>query len=220
MMSSILIFHICAGAIGLLAGYVMIFIKKGQVGHKYLGRVYVACMLSLGLSGTYIAVFREVPLSILNGLVLCYFVLSSLNTIWQAPKRINYLDKLLFAFVTFITLGFVWYGYQATQAEGGKLGGFGVEAYIVFGSVMLCCCIGDYRNLNQGGSEGNSRLVRHLWRMFFPLFMSTAAFFLGQARLLPDPLQKTEILLAPVLLVILSGIYWAFKVPRYGFKPR
>mgnify|MGYP005999744031 CR=1 FL=1 len=74
MMSSILLFHIFAGAVALLAGYTVICVKKGQVAHKYLGRAYVIAMLSLGLTGTYIAVVRGIPLSILNGLVLCYFV--------------------------------------------------------------------------------------------------------------------------------------------------
>lgn len=217
-MSSILLFHICAGAIGLLAGYAVIFIKKGQVSHKYLGRTYVLAMLSLGLTGTYIAVVREVPLSILNGLVLCYLVLSSLNTIWQTPRQVNFLDKLLFAFVFFIILGFVWYGYQTSQAEGGKLGGFGIEAYVVFGSVMIFCCIDDYRNLKRGGSGGNSRLVRHLWRMFFPLFMSTAAFFLGQAKHLPEVLQRTELLLIPVLFVFFTALFWVVKVRAEKFR--
>lgn len=217
-MSSILLFHICAGAIGLLAGYAVIFTKKGQASHKYLGRTYVFAMLTLGLTGTYIAIFREVPLSILNGLVLCYFVMSSLNTIWQAPKQINVIDKLLFAFVIFITLSFVWYGYQTSQAEGGKLGGFGIEPFVVFGSVMVFCCIGDYRNLKRGGSEGNSRLVRHLWRMFFPLFMSTAAFFLGQAKHLPDEVQRIEVLITPVLFVAVAALFWVVKVRSEKFR--
>lgn len=218
MMLSILLFHIFSGAIALLAGYAVTFIKKGQVAHKYLGRTYVVAMLSLGLSGTYIAIFREVPLSILNGLVLCYLVLSSLNTVWQPPESINYFDKLLFIFVTFIIIGFVWYGYQSSHAAGGKLGGFGIEAYAVFGSVMVCFWIGDYRNLKQGGSRGKSRLIRHLWRMYFPLIMSTAAFFLGQARHLPEVIQRIELLLVPVMFVVFAALFWVVKVGTEKFR--
>lgn len=211
-LSFFLVFHICAGAIALLAGYSVIVAKKGQVAHKYLGRVYVLAMLALGLTGTYIATIREIPLSMLNGLVICYFVLSSINTIWQAPKQTNAYDKLLFTFVILITIGFGWYSYLITQIESKELGGFGIEAYIVFGSVMVLCCFGDCRFLIRGGVSGNSRLVRHLWRMFFPLLMSTAAFFLGQAKHLPESIQRIEILLLPVVLVVLTTIYWITKM--------
>ncbi len=217
-MSSILLFHICAGAIALLAGYAVAFIKKGQVAHKYLGRTYVVAILFLGLSGTYIAILREVPLSLLNGLVLCYLVLSSLNTVWQSPARINYFDKLLFVFVTLIILGFVWYGYQASHTVGGKLGGFGIEAFAVFGSIMVCFWIGDYRNLKQGGLRGKSRLIRHLWRMYFPLMMSTAAFFLGQSRHLPEIVQRIEFLLVPLLFVVFTAVFWVVKVGTEKFR--
>nr|WP_100644566.1 DUF2306 domain-containing protein [Alteromonas facilis] len=212
MFSSLLIFHIFSGAVALLAGYSVIVIKKGGTAHKYLGRSYVIAMLALGLTGTFIAVSREVPLSILNGLVLCYFVLSALNLMWQPPRNTNVWDKILFAFVLLITSGFAWFAYQASKVEGGQLGGFGIQAYLVFGSVMLFCCIGDARYLKRGGLNGKSRLVRHLWRMFFPLLMSTAAFFLGQTRHLPEALQNIGYLLAPVVIVLGTMIYWILKL--------
>ena len=156
----------------------------------------------------------------LNGLVLCYFVLSSINTIWQAPKQTNAMDKLLFIFVILITIGFGWYSYLITQIESKELGGFGIEAYIVFGSVMVLCCFGDCRFLICGGLSGNSRLVRHLWRMFFPLLMSTAAFFLGQAKHLPESIQRIELLLLPVVLVVLTTIYWITKIQLKQIKTK
>lgn len=211
-LSFFLVFHICAGAIALLAGYSVIVARKGQMAHKYLGRVYVVAMLALGLTGTYIAIIREIPLSMLNGLVLCYFVLSSINTIWQTPKQTNAYDKLLFILVILITIGFGWNSYLITQLESKELGGFGIEAYIVFGVVMVLCCFGDCRFLIRGGLSGNSRLVRHLWRMFFPLLMSTAAFFLGQAKHFPESIQRIEFLLIPVILVVVTTVYWVIKM--------
>ena len=213
-LSMFLIFHICAGAIALLAGYAVIVMKKGRQAHKNLGRIYVLAMLTLGITGTYIAIIRDVPLSMLNGLVLCYFVLSSLNIIWQKPNHTNFMDNILFTSVTMLTISFAWYAYQTTQTTNGQLGGFGTPAYIVFGSVMAICTLADFRYLKRGGLDGNSRLARHLWRMFFPLFMSTSAFFLGQAKHLPELFQRIELLLVPVVLVILSGIYWFVRVNK------
>lgn len=217
MLQSIVLFHILWGAIALFAGYAVIICNKGQTSHKYLGRTYVIAMLFLGLSGSYIAIIQKVPLSFLNGLVLCYFVLSALNTIWQPAKTINKIDKQLFTFVCLLLIGFVWYAYQAAIAPSGKLGGFGVPAYVVFGSVILGCAIADFRYIRMGGKHGKSRLIRHLWRMFFPLFMSTAAFFFGQAKHLPMALQRIEFLIVPVLFVILTAIYWVAKT-QFNFK--
>lgn len=212
MLSSILTLHIIAGAIALLAGYVVICLEKGKKVHKVVGRSYVIAMLLLGLSGTYIAIIRDIPLSMLNGLVLCYFVLSSLNIVWQKPKSTNNVDKMLFVFVAAITTAFAWYIYQTTQTLNGKLGGFGAPAYVVFGSVMAMCTFADFRYIKRKGLSGSSRLARHLWRMFFPLLMSTAAFFLGQAKHLPESIQRIDILLMPVVLVTLSSIYWLVRI--------
>lgn len=212
MFLSTITFHIFSGAIALLAGYAVIICPKGKASHKYLGRLYVISILVLGLTGTYIAVLRDVPLSTMNGLVLCYFVLSSLNTAWQPANRINVYDKVLFVIAILITIGFAWYSYQTTQVYGGKLGGFGIQAYLAFGSVMLFSTVADYRYIRLGGLKGSSKLIRHLWRMFFPLLMSTAAFFLGQSRHLPSALQSIEFILLPVVFVLLSALYWAIKV--------
>jgi uncharacterized membrane protein len=220
MLASTVVLHIFAGAIALLSGYAVIVCSKGKKAHKFLGRIYVIAMLVLGTTGTYVAIMRDVPLSILNGLVLCYFVLSALNIAWQPANRVNVFDKLLFVFAFAITAGFVWYAYQTTLVADGKLGGFSIHAYIVFGSVMALCSVADYRFIKKGGLSGKDKLVRHLWRMFFPLFMSTAAFFLGQAQHLPEGFQRIEFLLTPVVLVIVTAIYWVIKTQPTGIRPK
>ena len=206
------IIHILAGAIVLLSGYAVILTRKGGALHKKLGKLYVSSMLILGISGTIIAIVREVPISIMNGLVLCYFVLSAINVVRQSDKQTNLLDRLLFGFSIMLVAGFAWFAYQTTLSPDGKLGGFGVWAYAIFGCVLAFCVIADFRYLQVGGLCGTDKLVRHLWRMFFPLFMSTAAFFLGQAKHFPEAIRTIEFLIAPVIFVILSAIYWVLKV--------
>lgn len=216
----LILIHIVSGALALLAGYAVILCKKGAVTHKYLGRAYVVSMLALGLSGTYIALVRGVPISILNGLVLCYFVLSALNIMWQPANRVNWLDKVLMVAALFLTFGFAWYAYQTTQVPSGELAGFGIMAFLVFGSVMAISTIADLRYIKLGGLAKNKRLIRHLWRMYFPLFMSTAAFFLGQAKLLPEALQRAEVLFTPVALVVCTALFWVMKVRMGKFTPQ
>lgn len=220
MFSVMFIFHILFGALALLAGYAVILCKKGGKAHKYLGRTYVVSMIVLGLTGTYIAVLRNVPISILNGLVLCYFVISALNVMLQPANRINGLDKMLLVFAFLLTLGFSWFSFQTTQVPSGELAGFGIEAFLVFGSVMAFCTVADFRYIRSGGGTKNKRLLRHLWRMYFPLFMSTAAFFLGQSRHLPEVFQRIEFLLLPVAVVICTAVYWILRVRFKLFHSR
>jgi hypothetical protein len=44
------------------------------------------------------------------------------------------------------------------------------------------------------------------------------SFFLGQAQVIPEPLRITPLLVAPVLAVLLTLLYWVWRVRvRHGF---
>lgn len=220
-MLSILIFlHIVAGAVALMFGAITILTTKGNAKHKQFGKVYLFSMLLLGSTGVIVAATRDIPLSMLNGFVICYFVLSSLSAVRNPEYQTTKFDTALAGFAWILVLAFAWYAFQVTLTKDGQLGGFGIAEYIVFGSVMLVCAIADVRYLLKSGLSTVQKLVRHLWRMFFPLFMATAAFFLGQAKLFPKSLQSIEFLSIPVLFVLISMIYWSVKVAikKAGFR--
>ncbi len=212
MLSILTVLHITSGAIGLLTGYLTILLRKGDPQHKRIGKVYIWAMLTLGVTGSIVAFARDIPLSMMNALVVCYFVLSSLSTIRNPIHSTTVYDKLLMVSAWLITSGFLYFIVQVSRSETGQLGGFGSGAYIAFGSVMLCAAIADVRYLLKSGLSRKQRLVRHLWRMLFPLFMASAAFFLGQASLFPQSIRAIEILVIPVAFVILSLLYWTAKV--------
>jgi hypothetical protein len=64
----------------------------------------------------------------------------------------------------------------------------------------------------RGGVYGAPRIVRHLWRMCFGLFIATGSLFLGQQQVFPAFLRKTNVLFVPALLPLLSLIFWLFRV--------
>ena len=105
----------------------------------------------------------------LNGLVLCYFVLSSLNTIRKPANCINLFDKVLLGFAFILTIAFAWYAYQTTQVYGGKLGGFGIQAYIAFGSVMFFSTIADINYIKMGGLSGKKQTNQTLVANVLPV---------------------------------------------------
>ncbi|HEY8796026.1 MAG TPA: hypothetical protein VIM15_13895 [Gemmatimonadaceae bacterium] len=60
--------------------------------------------------------------------------------------------------------------------------------------------------------RGAPRLARHLWRMCFALFIATMSFFLGQAKVIPKPIRIPALLALPVLAVLLTMLYWLWRV--------
>jgi hypothetical protein len=82
----------------------------------------------------------------------------------------------------------------------------------VFGAVGFLGALLDARMLWARSIEGAHRLVRHLWRMTFAMWIATASFFLGQAKLFPAPIRKSGLLAIPVALVVLFLLYWLVRM--------
>jgi len=79
-------------------------------------------------------------------------------------------------------------------------------------SVMLLAAAGDLRMLAGGGVAGTRRIVRHLWRMCFGLFIATGSFFLGQQQVFPNRLRGSALLFVPALLPLVLLIFWLLRV--------
>jgi len=104
-------------------------------------------------------------------------------------------------------------GLAATQSPRGRLDGYPAAMYFIFGGVALLCALGDARTLWLGHLEGAKRLRRHIWRMSFGLWFATTSFFLGQAKVFPEPLRHAFGLRAiPVVLVLVVMFYWLWRV--------
>ena len=62
------------------------------------------------------------------------------------------------------------------------------------------------------GLQGRQRLIRHLWRMCFSLFIASGSFFIGQAQVIPKPIRILPLLAIPAFLLLLLLIYWVVRV--------
>ena len=109
------------------------------------------------------------------------------------------------------------FGFAATSSSTGRLFGYPPALYFVFGPIALVAALGDLRMMRAGGFQGARRLARHLWRMCFALFIAVASFFLGQARLFPEPLRGSGLLALPVVVVLVTMLYWQVRVTS-GFS--
>src|SRR5580704_10937907 len=74
MRSPLLLLHIVAGTLGMLSGFVAVFLLKGSRRHGLAGNVFVVAMLVLSASGAYMAFMKSQPGNVLGGTLTFYLV--------------------------------------------------------------------------------------------------------------------------------------------------
>ena len=84
--------------------------------------------------------------------------------------------------------------------------------FVMFGVVAVLGTVGDVRVLRSGALRGSPRIARHLWRMSFALFIAALSFFIGQSDELPASLRIMPLLALPVLAVLVTMLYWLWRV--------
>ena len=210
--SPILVFHICAGTLGLLSGTAAMVFRKGSRRHRLAGNVFVIAMVSLAASGAGIGFMKHQMLNGLMGVLSFYLVVTAW---WSARRRDGETDifdwgALLVPLA--VAAALMTFGVEAANNSRGFKGGYPAGAYFVFGSLALLFAAGDVRMLARGGVSGAQRVARHLVRMCFALFIATGSFFLGQQQVFPAALRNTSVLLFLGILPLLLMIFWLVRI--------
>ena len=204
--------HYIAGLLALVAGFVALFSRKGGRLHRRSGRLFAGAMaVMLGLAA-YLALFVvDKRANGVAALLTLYLVVTSLLTVTRRVDQVRALTAALAAAAFALGVWGLLLGVQGAQASahGDTPQGGIVSALVGVGGAW-----GDVRMLAKGTIGGAQRLLRHLWRMTLALWIATASFFLGQAKVLPPPMQEFGLLSIPVLLVLLAMIYWLVRTSR------
>ena len=203
-------FHVTAGVIAVVAGFVALYVLKGGPLHRRSGTIFVYAMLVMSLSGVVMAIGGVgSALNISAGLVTAYLVTTSLVTVHPPSAGSRQVERgvMMAALVlgpTIIVLAFV-------------NAGTGKPAFafplLIFGTLALSAGLGDRRMLRAGGLTGAPRIRRHLWRMCTALFIAAASFFLGPVRRIPEPLRIPALRLIP-FVVLVTMAYWLWRYRR------
>jgi uncharacterized membrane protein len=212
-MSPLLLLHISAAVVGLLSGFLAMSLRKGSGLHGAAGTVFFVSMLCMSASAAYMAAFMQPNmLNVVVGLLTFYLV----ATAWWAARRreggTGLFDRGAFLFILGVGAAGMAFGFQAANSQAGSKDGMPAAAYFIFGSVALLCAVSDIRMLVRGSLSGAHRIARHLWRMCLALLIATLSFFPGQARQLPEWLREMKILYVPHIILIVSMIYWLWRV--------
>jgi uncharacterized membrane protein len=212
MRSPLLLFHIIAGTLGMLSGFVAVFLRKGSRRHALAGRVFVIAMLSLSASGVYLAIVKSLPGNIPGGTLTFYLVTTAWLTARRRDGEPGILDWAALLVALVVGAVTVTWGLEAANSPTGFKNGYSLGPYFFLGSVTLLAVIGDVRMLVRRGIAGTQRIARHLWRMCFALFIAASSIFMARQQVFPAVLSKTGVLVFLSFLPILLMIFWLFRI--------
>lgn len=223
--SPVLIFHICAGTVGLLSGTAAMIFRKGSRGHVLAGRVFTVSMLCMAVGAVYLAIVRHQPNNIGGGILTFYLI----GTAWLTARRRDGETSRLDWVVLLIPLAIgvlLWVsGVKVVRSGASSQDGVPVGMSFFMGSVCLLAAAGDVRMLVGGGVFGAKRIARHLWRMCFGLFIAAGSFFLGPSnrplrllsavgvgKHLSRAVFSTSLYLVLTLLPLILLVFWLVRV--------
>lgn len=223
----ILIVHIFGGVVAVLSGTTALLVRKGSRLHRRSGDVFVVSMLFMAASGAYVALMKSQPSNVIAGVFTFYLVASAWATVRRTKNgtpQTGRLDLSLMLLGLAAGSGTFLYAWTvASRAPGVKHGAL-IPALCAFGLVSMLAAAGDARMLMRGGLTGAKRLVRHIWRMGFALFIASGSFFLGtasdpvmrrsglRAQLFTAEIRRTHLPEIPVILIVVLTIFWLCRV--------
>lgn len=211
-MNPLLVLHILGGAVAIVSGFLALFVGKGSTLHRRSGEVFVGAMVVLGLSA--------VPLgNVVGGFMAAYFVCTAFTTVRPVSRQFE-IGLMLFA----LAMGLLTVGDGVATLLEGKMfkAGVPVPMTLFLGTVLLLSAWGDYKLIRRGPLRGSPRIIRHLWRMCFSLWIAAGSFFTIRKRvetILPEPFLDLWVRMIPVVLPLLAIFYWLWRIKyRKTFK--
>jgi Predicted membrane protein (DUF2306) len=219
------IIHIGAGTLGLVAGTIAVFARKGGRLHRAAGNVFFVSMLVMATLAAYLAIVM--PGQIVNlfiGVFAFYLVATGWMTVRRRAGAIGLPEKI----ALFVALGLCApFAILAFQLATGlppffksavPLKGPVLIALYGFTSVIAIAAIADAKVVLAGGVSGAPRVARHLWRMCLGLTLAAgSAFTNGLPRLLPGPFHVLPVFFLPQLVPLGLLVFWMIRVRFMGW---
>jgi uncharacterized membrane protein len=210
--SFLVFFHIWAGTIGILSGFAALFLRKGSRLHRLAGNVFFVSMLAMAGTAVVRAVIVSQPSNVVAGLFTLYMISTAWMTVRRKAGETGRFEVIAMLAAAALGITEMVLGWSVATSQSPPPFGVPAAVYFVFGSVVLLAAGGDARMLVRGGVYGAQRILRHLWRMGLALFVATGSLFLGQQKVFPEELRGSFLLALPVIVVVVTTIYWVIRV--------
>ncbi len=207
----VLVAHIAAGAIGLVAGGLALFCRKGGQLHRLSGVAFMCAMVAMVTLAAVVSSYEGKPYGA-GTVFTAYLVLTATLTVRPPSRNTRQMNiTLMLAALTSAGLMY-WHAAISWQAPGHQIAGVPAAMTGFLATVALLAGIGDLRMIRAGGIAGPRRLTRHLWRMCFALFIATGSFFLGQMRFIPAPIRSLPLMMLLGIGPLLVMLYWVWRI--------
>jgi uncharacterized membrane protein len=208
--------HIAAGGLAIILGAVALAASKGAKLHRRSGLLFVYAMLTMGISGSILALRQSLTnANVLGGITAAYFVTTALTTVRPVSAWTRRLNRVALLVVTVISLVEIGLGFKALASPGGTINGVPFFMLFFLATVTTLAAAGDLRMMRSGPLRAAPRLSRHLWRMCFALFIAAGSFFSIRervAKILPESFTTPAMRALPVALVFAAMFYWLWRV--------
>lgn len=203
MHTPLLVLHISAAVVSLIAGYMAVFLKKGSNWHNATGTVFYVSMLTMCVSAAWIATFiKPIPLNVVVSLLTIYLVVTARVAAKRRDGQTTKFDVVAMVYVAMVALMAVGYGLGPRHRL------IAPFVYFIFAGIAVFCVVTDIRMLKRGGVFGSERIVRHLWRMCGALLIAIFSLYPGQAKLFPTWIRGTPLPVIPHIVLLGAMFYW------------
>lgn len=202
-------FHVLAGLLALVFGYVALYATKGATLHRRSGMFFVYAMVTMSLSGALMDALktRTISVNVVAGLLTFYFVTTGLLTVRRPARESLWVDRVAVLFVLTVS-GLAFTAAIALLGRGRPE----TMPCFIFGIVGMLAAAGDVRMMRARGILGPRRIARHLWRMCFAMWVAAASFFWGPPRRVPEVIRIPALQAVAVLLPIAVMLYWLWRL--------
>lgn len=204
--------HICAGALAILGGAIALIASKGGNLHRRSGLLFVCAMILMTFSAVYLGIARDQRFNAMQAALAFYLVSTALMTVRRNGQRFHWFEPAAAVFAVAVAGYDIALGTEAMQRPRHSMDGVPALMIYIFAGLALMAAAGDVMVTFARTVHHRRRIARHLWRMCFALWIATASFFLGQAKVIPEPLRIMPLLAVPVVLVMAMMVYWLVRV--------
>lgn len=205
-MDPVVLIHIVAGTIAVLAGGTALAVKKGGALHRRAGVVYFWSMLAMAAAALGLSLLKWQPITLIAAVFTSYLVITS----WAVVKRRGqkqYLLAMVVALLVAIPCGLA--GYAAQTSDTGLYHGYEAVNYFFFGVLALLSAVLDGKAYASKGLAHKHRIARHLWRMCLSYFIAAGSLFTGPgANAFPDVVRTSGILDLPEPAILLLMLFY------------
>ncbi|AZZ97798.1 hypothetical protein [Pseudoalteromonas sp. R3] len=208
-----MLIHIITGTFAIIAGVIAMAVAKGKSLHATAGTWFVYTMLTMALSGTLIAILQPMIITAIAGIYTAYLVISAWQAVKSAPNTRGKFDYAFPVCSLLIIIAGMYYSAQAGSSPAEIKHGISAYDYYFFVLLASLSFIGDVRLVYSKGLNSAPRLIRHLWRMCFALFISVGSFLSqGAVKVVPQALIDSGLLAIPEPFILLVIVYWCLKL--------